>query len=216
MSSDHDELHLLLGAYILGGLDDEDHAAFARHLRECRECQHQSGQLSAIPRLLDQATPDDGSPEPEAPLGGADLLLRRHERERRRGRLVLAVAAGVVGLALFGGGVLAGRSSARPDAPPRTMLVATPINGSTADVRLGMITRAWGTQFDVVGTSLPTSGTMALWVVDDLGRATQVATWSATASGQVTLTASCASGPQRVKAVQVKTGEGMVLAAATV
>ena len=38
MTAGHDELQVLMGAYVLGGLSEADHAAFAEHLRECREC----------------------------------------------------------------------------------------------------------------------------------------------------------------------------------
>lgn len=214
MSGGHDELSVLLGGYVLGGLDDADHAAFARHLRDCRECQRQAAQLSGIPRLLDLADPDAPSEDIADSSGGGELtVLRRHRGERRRRRLTAAVAAGVAALALAGGGVLVGRATARPAQPPQTALVATPLDGSSAQVRLALTAKAWGTQLELVGTALPTSGSMALWVVDDLGRAAQVATWSATPGGQATLTAACATATHRIAAVQVRTGEGTVLAA---
>lgn len=58
--STHDNLHLLLGAYVLGGLSDADHHTFSEHLRGCAACQQELGQVSGLPRLLglvDFATP---------------------------------------------------------------------------------------------------------------------------------------------------------------
>ena len=64
MNEDHDELRMLLGAFVLGGLDDSDHHAFSTHLRGCRECQREAAQLSGIPRLLDLADGSDPGADP--------------------------------------------------------------------------------------------------------------------------------------------------------
>jgi len=48
----HEQLHQLLGAYLLGGLSDDDHRAFTEHLRACAACQQELGQVSGLPRLL--------------------------------------------------------------------------------------------------------------------------------------------------------------------
>ncbi len=217
MSPGHDELRMLLGAFVLGGLDDADHHAFSSHLRGCPECQREAAQLSGIPRLLDLADGADPVSDPNpANLPATVLLLHRVRADRRRRRWSLLAAAVVTALALVGGGVLVGQAVARPVSAQGTAVVAAPTGGSQAQVRLVLVTKAWGTQLDLVGTSLPTSGAMALWVVDDAGQATQVATWSATPSGQATLTAACATSPQRLRSVQVRTDAGRTLAVATI
>ena len=48
----HDQLQQFLGAYLLGGLSDDDHRAFTEHLRACQTCQQELGQVSGLPRLL--------------------------------------------------------------------------------------------------------------------------------------------------------------------
>ena len=53
MTIEAESPHILLGAYVLGGLSDEDDRAFGEHLRSCRQCQHEYGQVASIPRLLD-------------------------------------------------------------------------------------------------------------------------------------------------------------------
>ena len=50
MSAGHDEVHILVGAFILGGLSDQEHRVFAAHLRECRASQREVGELGGIPR----------------------------------------------------------------------------------------------------------------------------------------------------------------------
>jgi hypothetical protein len=67
---EHERLQLLLGGFVLGGLDADDHQAFTRHLRHCAACQRESAQLSGLPALLDvvdrdrviELEPPDGMP----------------------------------------------------------------------------------------------------------------------------------------------------------
>jgi anti-sigma factor RsiW len=47
------DLHQLLGAYLLGGLQPDEAAAFERHLAECRDCRAELDQLASLPALLD-------------------------------------------------------------------------------------------------------------------------------------------------------------------
>ena len=60
MNPGSDDVHVLLGAYVLGGLSDEDHRTYSEHLRTCGPCQAELGQVSGLPRLLDLAGPEGG------------------------------------------------------------------------------------------------------------------------------------------------------------
>ncbi|MBI4900574.1 MAG: zf-HC2 domain-containing protein, partial [Actinobacteria bacterium] len=177
MTAGHDELQVLMGAYVLGGLNDDDHAAFAAHVRECTTCQRELAQVSGIPRLLDLASPEAltqpsalGEPSPQPVL---ELVRAR----RRRSRVLMAVAAVVLGVAMLGAGTALGMTLGRTPAPVAAAKVtATPGAGSKAAVQVAFITKAWGTELQVDGANLPTAGEMALWVNDAVGRETQVAT----------------------------------------
>ncbi|EWT03372.1 hypothetical protein N865_19015 [Intrasporangium oryzae NRRL B-24470] len=77
MTTAPDDPHVLLGAFVLGGLSDEDHGAFTEHLRSCQACKDELGQVSGLPRLLDLAGPGGGpyitgetEPGAPGPLGG--------------------------------------------------------------------------------------------------------------------------------------------------
>ncbi|MFJ9898219.1 zf-HC2 domain-containing protein [Streptomyces sp. NPDC091280] len=105
----------LLGAYVLGTLDDRERRAVDAHIASCDRCRRELDGLREMERALGEVPPEiflDGPPE------GADLLLRRTLRQvraehdgqtRRRGALLAAVAA-VAAAALLGGGVLLGKS----------------------------------------------------------------------------------------------------------
>ena len=47
------ELHQLLGAYLLGGLEPGEATAFERHLADCRDCREALDELASLPALLD-------------------------------------------------------------------------------------------------------------------------------------------------------------------
>ena len=89
MTTGSDELHVLLGAYVLGGLSDDDHRAFTEHLRTCADCQAELGQVSGLPRLLDLAGPAGGphlSPDPASELGALGRRRRARRDAARPGR----------------------------------------------------------------------------------------------------------------------------------
>jgi hypothetical protein len=222
MTAGHDELQVLMGAFVLGGLSDADHAAFATHLRDCPICQRELAQLSGIPRLLDLASEgalapaDTASPahsEPPMPEPATVLALVR--ARRRRSRILTSVAAVVLAAAMLGAGTAIGLNVGRPSTPAAAARIsASPVTGSQAAVQVAFVTKAWGTELQVEGAGLPTAGEMTLWVYDTTGRDTQVATWTATTSGKVKLTTACASQLGDIRKVELTTAAGAVIAVA--
>jgi hypothetical protein len=220
MTAGHDELQVLMGGYVLGGLSEADHGAFATHLRECPICQRELAQVSGIPRLLDLASEaalspgtaevSDGSPVPEP---AAVLALVR--ARRRRSRVLTAVAAVVLAVAMFGAGTAIGAALNRPTTPVAAARIsASPGAGSAAAVQVEFITKQWGTELQIDGANMPVAGEMTLWVYDTAGRDTQVASWSATPSGKVKLTTACSSQLRDIRKVELVTATGAVVAVA--
>ena len=196
-----------------------DHRAFAAHLRTCQHCQVEAAQLSGLPRLLDlvddplELSEPVGSPrdpEPELSRG----LLTRVRQQRRRSRVRLLAAAAVLGVALLGLGWFVGARIATPVRPSATPLSATPQSGSNAQIDMALVSKAWGTELQLTATKLPTQGQFTLWVVDDSGKAVQVATWGATPAGAAILTAASAVPTPQIKAVEVRRDSGETIAAA--
>jgi hypothetical protein len=222
MTAGHDELQVLMGAYVLGGLIEADHAAFATHLRECPICQRELAQVSGIPRLLDLASdaallPADPSTAalPEPPLADPAIVLSLVRARRRRSRILTSVAAVVLAAAMLGAGTTIGLNMGRTPTPvAAARITASPGTGSQAAVQVAFVTKTWGTELQVEGAGLPTQGEMALWVYDTTGRDTQVATWTATTSGKVKLTTACASQLGDIRKVELITAAGAVIAVA--
>jgi hypothetical protein len=225
MTGGSDDLHVLLGAYLLGGLSDADHRAFTEHLRTCSDCQAELGQVSGLPRLLDLAGPAGGahlSPDaiaaPEPPGGGDEHLARLLERvsqRRRTQRRWFAAVAAAAAVVLFGAGMWLGPQLTAPPALPTTHVVAAPAPGSTVRVDVALVTRGWGTQLDLSCEDMPTRGELLLYVIDAKGAAIAAASWRATPSGYSTLTGATALRPSEIHRLEIRDGDGQVLASAT-
>lgn len=228
---EHEELQLLLGAFVLGGLEPAEHQAFTRHLRSCAECQREAAQLSGLPALLDlvepgqETEPSDGSvPSPDgvvaAETGAPVALLGRLRRERRRRRWRVAAVAAVLVLLAGAIGASIGPVMNRLNAPPTRGLVAaaaplTAGQSAPAEVEIDLVTRTWGTQLDLRGAGLPTGRVLFLAVTDRDGHSYDVASWTGTPSGRTALTAACWMKPGDITQVQVRTQEGTPVATAS-
>lgn len=224
MTSGSDDLHVLLGAYLLGGLSDADHRAFTEHLRTCSECQAELGQVSGLPHLLDLAGPAGGphlSPDaiaaPEPPGGGDEHLARLLDRVAQRRRTQRRWFAGVAAAAafmLFGAGMGLGPQLTAPPALPTTHVIAAPAPGSSVRVDVALVTRGWGTQLDLSCEDMPTEGELLLYVIDQKGTATPAASWRATPAGYSRLTGATALRPNEIQRLEIRNGDGQVLASA--
>jgi hypothetical protein len=221
------EVHQLLGAYVLGGLPDDDHRAFTEHLRTCAECQQELGQVSGLPRLLslvDGAFPempyavgpapdaaDLGRPAGSPDAGLADLLAAgRRRRRQRRGWLV--AAAGAAAVAVFGAGAWLG-PGLLDSPPPSEQYTATGAAGSSASVGVSLITRGWGTQLELACSNMPVGKEIVVYVVDASGRELPAGSWLGTASGYSNVTGATALRPNEIRAIEVRTADGTPIAA---
>ncbi len=59
MTTRQDDTHLLLGAFVLGGLSDEDVAEFRNHLRSCAQCRLELDRVAGLPRVLEVVRPSE-------------------------------------------------------------------------------------------------------------------------------------------------------------
>jgi len=228
MTTGSDDLHVLLGAYVLGGLSDHDHRVFSEHLRSCRQCQTELGQVSGLPRLLDLAGPEGGPHLSDSPVAvpapllaepddeRVATLLREVGRRRRRRRAWWSVVAAAAAVVIFAGGAWLGPQlfASPTPTPPTTHVAAAAVAGSQVRIDIALVTRGWGTQLDIDCEDMPKDGELALWVIDRSGKATPAASWRATPSGYSRVTGATALRPNEIQALEVRTATGRVLAAA--
>ncbi|MFF8954231.1 anti-sigma factor family protein [Streptomyces sp. NPDC014894] len=121
----------LLGAYVLGVLDEREERAVESHVRVCQECRDEVAVLREWEARLGEVPPEaflDGPPD------GGDLLLHRtlgRAREERRSaewrqRLALAAVAVVATAAVLGGGYAVGRTTGGPPPAARPTVTVSP------------------------------------------------------------------------------------------
>ena len=211
-------------AYVLGALSAKERLEYEQHLADCQECSAAVAELAGVPGLLAKVPESDvGAAGPEAP----DLLpqlARTVRRHRIRSRLL---AAGAVAIAAAAAAILAvvlplGQSeSTTPVAKEATLsqVVASPL---TAEVQL--LSLPWGTKIDMTcrysaagptGYSAPAVD-YAMYVTDDGGHSSQVATWGAAPGSTVTLSAATSLPVDAIRTVDVRSvSSGTVLLTTT-
>ncbi|QXJ20381.1 zf-HC2 domain-containing protein [Actinomadura graeca] len=194
-------LHIDVGAYALGLLEERDRRAFEAHLPACASCQEELGALRGIAATLDGiapiADPSVPPPAPPAPAVVSDLLRHRARRERKRrtGRALAGLAAGIV---LLGGALGTGftlgadRGGGTTAAPPPDGMEALFQNGQRLTAgnagtgvsgTVAMEPRMWGSRVGLLLTRVKGPLECQLVAVDGAGRPHTVAGWSVPAKG---------------------------------
>ncbi|MEV7133506.1 zf-HC2 domain-containing protein [Arthrobacter sp. NPDC093128] len=236
------EMHKLLGAYLLGGLEPAEATRFEQHLTSCADCRRELDELASLPALLDSlpvadavaltgtasaapatpgtgraeggglpataaATPVEATPAGAASLGDVapagdparlldELAVRRRKSRRRWTAFVGAVAAACLAL-----GVLAAPLFNQPPKPDASYSVEAP---GGLQVQLALMRKAWGTEVSFTGTSLPTQGTLSLWVKGQDGTEDRACSWSATPGGRSRITGATPTQIGRISSVELR------------
>lgn len=92
---------------------------------------------------------------------------------------------GAVAAACLGLGILAGPVLNQPPKPDASYSVQTD-NG--LQLTVGLVRKAWGTELQLEGRSMPAQGTMYLWVKGRDGTEEMACGWTATSSGHIKVT----------------------------
>lgn len=212
MNHNHRETRLLLGAYILGGLDPSDRARVEAHLPDCAGCRDELSRAAALPGLLRRADalPD---PEPAPEPSVAETLqprliaqLRSQRKRRRRRSLGVLLAAAVLAVAL----ALTPQLLRPPAAEVAAVLVLHPATG-TGSGEAALTARPWGTSLALTAAQLPTHGPFTLEVTSRSGTAERAATWGTTSDGHVQVTGATSLQPGDIDRVQVRGPAGVLL-----
>jgi predicted anti-sigma-YlaC factor YlaD len=235
VSTDHDELHRLLGGYLLGGLDEADTDRLDAHLRDCDDCRDELDRLSPVPELLRRA------PDAQRPAGpGAQPLIsmsarpsaeniegllrrmraERHRESRRAGVRWLAAAAVVLVAAVIGVGVLRGN---RPDPPPQALpspeLVTARFEAAEGSGLTGqavLTPKQWGVSVALDVTKLRGQGPFRCQVRSMQGDVEQAAIWGPTRSGTAKVVGASSIQLSNVHSVTVADRDGHALGTANV
>jgi hypothetical protein len=211
------DLHQLLGAYVLGGLEPAEASLFEQHLAGCADCRRELDELASLPALLDALPVADavavtGTPSPSAPAaeatslgvasaGDAAALLEELAVRRRKSRRRWAAAAPAAAAACLALGVVAAPLFNQP--PPADASYSVEAPGGL-QVQLALMKKAWGTEVSFTGTSLPTRGTLSLWVKGRDGTEDRACSWSATPGGRSRITGATPAQISTISSVELR------------
>ena len=208
--SNHAELRLALGSYLVGALSPAERLELEVHLRDCPACSNELSDLSGLPGLLGRLTPEEAQwdfpPPPDNLL--ADLLARAHVIEiAQRHRLhrwqgagaVLAVAAAV----LIGILVVPLANTSPTSYPLRAALASAPSSGEAT-----LLAKTWGTQLTLTMNNLP-SDTNCIAVVTGVGgRVEIIGSWGSTPSHAAEVTLATDISTLLLRTITVETSAG--------
>ncbi|MGP8301905.1 zf-HC2 domain-containing protein [Streptomyces inhibens] len=225
MSTDHDDVRMLIGAYVLGGLSETDRRVLESHLPTCQECRDELARSAPLAGLLRrspgmsaprlQATREaDTDAAPPASSAGLGRLLEQVRtadiaRRRRARRQWLALAAALIVVAGLGLGLTL---PFRHSADPATAF--TSAAGYSVSGRATLTDKPWGTAVSVTLADLPAGapGPFVLQVSSVDGRKEQAATWAITPNGSAAVTGASALHLPDIRSISVMDHAGHLVA----
>ncbi|WP_441960663.1 zf-HC2 domain-containing protein [Mycolicibacterium houstonense] len=180
-----DEPHILLGAYILGGLDAEERGRFEAHLKECAQCRAEAADFAPLPALLGKVDPadldTDTTEDGESELALRDMLSARRAAANRRVRRRVVLAACAAVLAAVALVLVIPRGEPIPPGTGTFTMHSVAAAGASGSVTL--TPKPWGTAILLDLKQLPPDGVFTLRTMDDSGAMQPAATWAAMPNG---------------------------------
>lgn len=225
MTTQHDPQ--LLGAYVLGALDEQEVRAVDEHLASCPDCTREIEDLRAMEAYLGEVPPEamlDGPPE------GGDLLLQRTLRQvraerggvARRRQFALGAAAAVVAALVLGAGVFVGKATSpdvtalptpttvAPD-PAGTKLATATDPVTKASMTVKVIPAAGWVRTNVAVNGIPEGEKCRIFVVAKDGSRQEAGSWVVSKKGATegaNLDGAALVPPNDVKSVVVENFAG--------
>lgn len=192
--------------------------------------------LTSVPGATESAATEPGVTEPGAmgPVAAAGLadalpaafprpaadqvpasqpLLHELARRRRTSRRRWVALAGAAAAACLAVGLAVGPLLVRAPQPDATYSVQS---GGGLQFSIDLARKTWGTELAVNGSSLPSDGTLSLWVRDRDGGEDRACAWTATPSGRVKVTGATPIQLGKISSVELRDGTQQAVAVITV
>ncbi|WP_328464641.1 zf-HC2 domain-containing protein [Actinoplanes sp. NBC_00393] len=234
---EHDNLHRLLGGYLLGGLDEADTDRLDEHLHDCADCRAELDRLAPVPEML-QRLPDarhlgGGAPLAVAPTARPSqqniegLLSRMRAEKTRETRVnrvrwlaaaaVVMIAAAAIGYGIFTNGRV--QPGTVPEALPSVELVTTRFESAPGSGLTGsavLTPKEWGVAIALDVSKMSGNGPFLCLMRSKGGGTEQSAVWGDTGNGSAKVNGASSFKIGDVDAVLITDRDGKVLGTASV
>jgi anti-sigma-K factor RskA len=213
MTNDHDAVRMLLGGYVLGGLDAGDRRSVEDHLSNCSDCRDEVAELAVLPGLLHRLSPEEAAglsvaPPPRKLLESVTRDVLQQRRRRRR----LTVVGGLVAAAVTVIAVVFGIQAtlSRPTPAVATVVSLDPSTGP-GHGEAQLVAKQWGTSVTLQAWQLPAQGPFELEIVGADGKSECAAVWGRTKDGHAIVTGATSLHPEEIRSMTVKGAGDVVL-----
>jgi hypothetical protein len=214
------------GAYVLGALSPADRRDYEDHLKTCSLCAGSVAELAGLPGLMSRVSLDQLTEEPE-PLPETLLpsLARAVRRRQSRRRLFAGAAAAAAACLIVVGALVV----TRPHSPARPPVTSARTSTGSSNLALAavvpspisatarLVDMAWGTRIDLMCAYHPKKSSparalpYALVVINRLGVAEQVSTWTSLPNSKLTVVGASSQARRDIAFVEVQTLDGRTI-----
>ena len=208
--SNHPELRLALGSYLVGALSPADRSVLEGHLRDCDACRDELNELSVLPGFLGRLTPEQvvgGFPAPpESLLTG--MLVRAHLVETQRDRRLHRWQGAVAALSLAAAATIGVLVLPTTTAPGTSYHLQSALASTSSTGVVTLISKPWGTELLLAMKNLPPGTSCVAVVTTESGRREVVGTWGATATHSARVTLATDVSTAYLRSITVDTAAG--------
>lgn len=173
--TDHEQLRISLGAYVLGGLADDEAADVEAHLVTCAECRAELDELVPPARVLAELRSGGPTELPAAPAGLQDRVVTAVAAERDRARrttwrrqAALSAVGGIAAAVVLVVGLVVTRPDPAPTVPTEDVTVAVGVAGVRADADL--VDHTWGVEVKLTASGFDEGRRYVVTVLGTDGR----------------------------------------------
>lgn len=204
---DHRRMREMIGAFLLGDLDDTERAAVQAHIDGCPICQEEIRSLEPVVEALADASPERLSGEPELPadLEGRTLARISAERRARRNRRLRTALAAAAAVLLVAAALAVVPRLLAPEVPLEPVSFSTVAPGVDAEANL--VDHTWGTETKLVASGLEDgrSYRVVLLTADD-----EVSSGSLIGTGdeEITCSLNAALDRERATGLEIRSPDG--------
>ena len=209
--SNHNELRLALGSYLVGALSPSERVVFEGHLRDCELCRQELNELSVLPGFLGRLTPEQvvgGFPAPpESLLTG--LLARASFVERSRASRLRRWQGAVAALTLAAAATIGVLVLPATSTPGTSYQLHSALASTSSAGVVTLVSKPWGTELLLTMKNLPPGTSCVAVVTSKSGRSEVVGTWGATVTRAARVTLATDVSTPHLRSITVDTAAGI-------